>query len=431
LEHCGLAGILEISVNTGDRNIDASFDREARLILRGLRRDADFAARDGATDTGVSHDFGELGVAPEGIDWDRLTLVAASHGVLPLVYRRLKSARNIPPEALTRMRAEFYGNSLNNLHLARELARLTGLLKAQDIVAIALKGPALALKAWGDIALRQFNDLDLLVRPEHAASAAEVLIAAGYWPRTFDREHPARSIAHGCEDEFMQPGSPWMIDLHWELHPSNFAYGPSTTAVWDRAESVRVEGVDVPTLAPNDLVLYLAVHSAKHGWTSLGWVSDFDRTVHAMDDADLPAMLEAARGSGCLRMLLLAIALAADLFGAPIPPAFADALRRDRAVAPLVAGIERRLFASVGMRARLYSEWVVPLRTITDTRGRLRHVADRALTPNVDDFDFLPLPRVLHPLYYAVRPFRLAWQQGRRLFVDVPQPLKRLRGVPR
>jgi hypothetical protein len=187
----------------------------------------------------------------------------------------------------------------------------------------------------------------------------------------------------------------------------------------------------VPTLAPNDLVLYLAVHSAKHGWTSLGWVSDFDRTVHAMDDADLPAMLEAARGSGCLRMLLLAIALAADLLGAPIPPAFADALRRDRAVAPLVAGIERRLFASVGMRAHLYSEWVVPLRTITDPRGRLRHVADRALTPNVDDFDFLPLPRVLHPLYYAVRPFRLAWQQGRRLFVDVPQPLKRLRGVPR
>jgi Uncharacterised nucleotidyltransferase len=427
LEHRGLAGILEISVNIGDDTIGVSFGPEARLILRCLRRDADC----GAADSSVSHISSELGVAPEGLDWDRLTLAAGAHGVLPLVYRRLKSASDVPREALARMRAEFSGNSLNNLHLARELARLTGLLKAQGIGAIALKGPVLALKAWGDIALRQFNDLDLLVRPVDAAGAAEVLIAAGYWPRTFDREDPARSIAHGCEDEFMQPGSPWMIDLHWELHPSNFSYGPASTAIWDRAESVRVEGAEVLTLAPNDLVLYLAVHSAKHGWISLGWVSDFERTMRAIDEAELPAMLEAARGSGCLRMLLLAIALAADLLDAPIPPTFADALRSDRAVAPLVAGIERRLFANVGMRARLYSEWVVPLWTITGTRGRLRHFANRALTPNVDDFDFLPLPRVLHPLYYAVRPLRLAWQQGRRLFVDVPQPLKRLRGVPR
>jgi Uncharacterised nucleotidyltransferase len=419
LEHRGLAGILEISVNIGDSTIAASFGPEGRLILRCLRRDADSVAN-GAADTGADR-----------IDWDRLTLSAGSHGVLPLVYRRLKSAGNIPPEALTRMRAEFYGNSLNNLHLARELVRLTGLLNARGIGAIGFKGPVLALMAWGDVALRQFNDLDLLVRPEDAASAADVLIAAGYWPLTFDREHPARSIARRCEDEFIRPGSPWMIDLHWELNPAYFCYGPGSAAIWDRAESIRVEGADVLTLAPEDLVLFLAVHGTKHGWINVGWVCDFDETMRAIGDADLPAILEAARRSGCLRMLLLAIALAADLLDAPIPPAFADALRRDRAVAPLVAGIERRLFASLGMHPRLYSQWVVPLRTIPGLAGRVRYVASRALTPNADDFDFLPLPPMLYPLYYAMRPFRLAWQQGRRLFVDVPHPLKRLRGIPR
>ena len=422
-----LQASLKIDVNLADRTNNVGFDREAQLILQCLRREADSAAKDGAAD---AHDSNGLAIAVDAVDWDRLTLVAAWHGVLPLVYRRLTAVGGLPSQALTRMRTEFYGNALNNLHLARELARLTGLLKAQGIVAISLKGPALALRAWSDIALRQFNDLDLLVRPAAVVSAAEVLIAAGYWPRTFNRKDPAGSIARGCEDEFMQPGSPWMIDLHWALQPSNFSYGPASAAIWDRTESVRVEGAEVPVLAPHDLVLYLAVHSAKHGWTCLGWVSDFDRAIQAIDDAEMPAMLEAARGSGCLRMLLLAIALAADLLGTPIPFAFADALRRDRAVAPLMAGIKRRLFANVGMRANLYSEWMVPLRTIPRLRGRLHHIADRALTPNYDDFDFLALPRMLHPLYYAVRPFRLAWQQGRRLFVDVPPPLKRLRGVP-
>ena len=431
MELRGLTGILESSVNIGHGTIGANFGPEGRLILRCLRRDAGSVAKIGAASAGTAQVAAKFGLAYDGIDWDRLTLAAGSHGVLPLVYRQLRSADDIPPEALARMRTEFYGNLLNNLHLARELARLTGLLNAQGIGAIGFKGPVLALKAWGDVALRQFNDLDLLVRTRDAANAAAVLIAAGYWPRTFDLEHPAISIARRCEDEFMQPGSPWTIDLHWELNPNYFCYGPSAAAIWYRSASVRVEGAEVQTLAPDDLVLFLAVHGTKHGWVNLGWICDFDETLRAIADAEMPAILEAARSSGCERMLLLAIALAADLLDAPIPVVFADALRADRTVASLVAGIERRLFASVGMRARVYSEWVVPLRTITSIRGRLRYFASRAFKPNSDDFEFLPLPQMLYPLYYALRPFRLVLQQGRRLFVDVPHPLKRLRGISR
>lgn len=418
-------------MNIGDGTIRARFGPEARLILRCLRREPAAIANGGTADPDVFSPSGEPAIALDRIDWDLLTLAAGSHGVLPLVYRRLKSADGIPASALARMRSEFYGNSLNNLHLARELARLTGLLRAQGIDAIAFKGPVLALKAWGDVGLRQFNDLDLLVRPADAGRAAEVLITAGYWPRTFDRDHPERSIARGCEDEFMRPGSPWMIDLHWELNPAYFSYGPAAAGVWDRAEAIRVEGAGVLSLASDDLVLFLAVHGAKHGWINLGWVCDFDETLRARGDSELPALADAARRAGCLRMLLLAVALAADLLAAPIAPLFADPLRRDSVITSLVAGIERRLFASVGMRARLYSEWVVPIRTIASVRGRLRYLASRALTPNIDDLDFLPLPPSLYPLYYAMRPFRLAWQQGRRLFVDVPHPLKRLRGIPR
>lgn len=431
MERRRVAGILEIGVNTGDRIIGANFDREARLILRCLRHAPIPVANEAVANSPIAGTDSDFAHACDRIEWARLTRAAATHGVLPLVYRRLKTAGDLPPEALTRMRAEFYGNSLNNLHLARELVRVIDLLKAKGIGAIAFKGPTLALAAWGDVGLRQFNDLDLLVEPADAPGAAAVLIAAGYWPRTFDRDHPARSIARRCEDEFMRSDSPWMIDLHWELNPAYFNYGPDARAVWARARSISVEGAEVLTLAPADLALFLAVHATKHGWINLGWICDFDETLRALAAADLPAMLEAARRSGSLRMLLLGIALAAHLLDAPVPPAFADALRRDRAVASLVAGIERRLFASIGMQARLYSEWIVPLRTIPRLRARLRYLASRALTPNVDDFDFLPLPQMLYPLYYAMRPFRLAWQQGRRLFVDVPHPLKRLRGAPR
>ncbi len=410
--------------------IGAGLSPEERLILSCLRRDS-AALANGPNEMGTEGLADEWGVAFDRIDWRRVTFSAGSHGVLQLVYRQLKSADGIAPDALAPMRAEFYGNALNNLHLARELARLVNLFSAQSIAAIAFKGPVLALQAWGDVALRQFNDLDLLVHPADAARAVEVLIADGYAALTFDRQHPELSIARRCEDEFMRPGSAAMIDLHWELNPSYFAHGPMAAEVWERSASMRVEGADVKTLGPADLVLFLAVHATKHGWINLGWICDFNSAMRALPDAEMPTIAEAARRSGCPRMLLLAIALAAEVLDAPIPPAFGDPIRRDSAVASLVAGIGRRLFASIGMRARLYSEWAVPLRAITSVRDRVRYLASRALTPNIDDFKFIALPPPLHPLYYATRPLRLAWQQSRRLFVDVPHPLKRLPGRPR
>jgi hypothetical protein len=417
-------------VKPGDRIDGAIFSPEERLILCCLRPDA-AASANGAADAGARDLASAAGIALDRIDWERVRVLAGSHGVLPLLYRRLKSAEGLAPQAIASIRAQFYGNVLTNLNGARELARIVSLLGAQGIDAIALKGPVLALQGWGDVGMRQFNDLDLLVRPATAARTAEVLIEAGYWPLTFDREHPEVSIGRTCEDEFVRPNSPWAIDLHWELNLDYFAYGPAAADVWERTISITLEGTEMKTLAPDQLVPFLAVHATKHGWITLAWVCDFAAAMRACADSEVPAIAEAARRSGCWRMLLLAMALAAALIDAPIPPLFVDAVRGDAVIASLVAGIERRLFASVGMRARLYSEWAVPLRTIDGGRARVRYVAHRMLTPNTDDFDFVALPPKLYPLYYVTRPLRLAWQQSRRLFVDVPvRPLKRL-GAPR
>jgi Uncharacterised nucleotidyltransferase len=390
------------------------------VVIECLRQET--APADSARDFPV----GDL----RAIDWRVLTVITAHHGVLPLVYRRLQAVPGVPRPALERMRADLVGNALRNLHLARELTRLIGMLRAAGVEAIAFKGPTLAIQAWGDLRLRQFNDLDLLVRPGDAVRAGRVLIAAGYLPRTLNPDAPAAALAQSASDEFIRPGSDWMIDLHWALMPLYFACGPATDAVWARAERIAIEGGEVMTLGRDDLALFLAVHGAKHGWNALGWIADFGRVIGARADSDIPALIDAANRAGCGRMLMLGAALATNLIELRPAPALADAMRADRTVARLAAGIEQRMFASVGMRARLYSEWLVPLIAIEGAGPRARYATARALRPTIDDVDFAPLPAALYPLYYAIRPLRLAWQQGRRLFVDVPHPLKRLRSSP-
>ena len=297
---------------------------------------------------------------------------------------------------------------------------------------IAFKGPVLALQAWGDLALRQFNDLDLLVHPGDAARTVEVLIADGYTALTFDRQHPERSIARRCEDEFMRPDSAAMIDLHWELNPSYFAYGPMGHEVWTRGESRRIEGVDVKSLGPADLVLFQAVHATKHGWINLGWICDFNAAMRALPQAEMSEVAEAARRSGCLRMLLLAIALAADVLDAPIPPEFSDAIRRDAAIAALTAGIERRLFATIGLRAQPdLNGWCrfEPSRGSAAGRGFLRVAHSPRTSTTLRILSGCRRRSIRSTMQRGRCVF--AWQQSRRLFVDVPHPLKRLPGASR
>ena len=116
------------------------------------------------------------------LDWAVLRRIAHQHGVVPFVYWRLSNTclEAVPTAVLDRLRGDIHANSLRNLSLTRELLRLLNLFEVQGIFAISYRGPALAAFACGNLALRQFADLDILVRKHDAPRAKEVFISAGY-----------------------------------------------------------------------------------------------------------------------------------------------------------------------------------------------------------------------------------------------------------
>jgi hypothetical protein len=365
----------------------------------------------------------------EGIDWPRLCQMAAEHGVQPLLYQRLKECQQVPVAALKAMRAQFYGSSLSNLKLARELIRITIRLREAKVPVLAIKGPVLAIALRGSLSMRQFNDLDLLVRPEDAERAARILIEERHHPRHFDPADVARSLSHCNEDEFIRDSDMQMIDLHWELGPHYFPYGPSAELVWKRATGFALEGGEVLTMGPIDTILYLAVHGTKHGWANLGAIYDLAAALERGQQIDAATLMAEADEYGCLGMLLLGITLARNLLGASPPRLIAKRIGSDDTSEALADGIERRLFKSVGMRPGLYQDWYAPLRVLRDNRSRLHYLTNRALRPATEDIEFIELPAALHALYYPLRPIRLLFQHGMRLFTDVPmwrKPVKRM-----
>jgi hypothetical protein len=48
----------------------------------------------------------------------------------------------------------------------------------------------------------------------------------------------------------------------------------------------------------------------------------------------------------------------------------------------------------------------------------MRYIVRRMLAPTMGDYELVQLPASLFPLYWVIRPFRMAVQYGPRLFRD-------------
>src|SRR4029077_3292045 len=132
----------------------------------------------------------------------------------------------VPEPAIAKIRTEWQLIILYNRHLTAELVRLMGLLETAGIPAVTFKGPVLAAMAYGSIELRQFSDLDILVRQTDLPRIAEILTAEGYRAPHTRREGLATGYFQEYEDAFFAAGAMGAIDVHWNMTPRAFRFAP-------------------------------------------------------------------------------------------------------------------------------------------------------------------------------------------------------------
>ncbi len=322
---------------------------------------------------------------------------------------------------MSKLATEWQFVALYNRHMAAELVRLLALLKEAGVAAVAFKGPVLAAMAYGSIDLRQFSDLDILVQQADLPRVAEILTGERYLSPHSRREGLATDYFQEFEDAFFAPGGMGAVDVHWKVTPGSFRFAPDEEYFWSRAQMVDLEFGTVTAIAPEDLLLYLCVHAAKHGWIALGSICDVAETIRARPEIDLIAILDEATTLGSRRMFLTGILLAHELVGAPVNPVVVAIARRDRAVDSLAKRVASQLFNGAGPGRSQFDPWAVPIRSIETTRARMRYVVRRMLAPTMGDYELVPLPASLFPLYWVIRPFRMALQYGPRLFRGSPK----------
>jgi hypothetical protein len=354
-----------------------------------------------------------------GIDWAYLLQVAPRHGMVPLLYWHLSATcpEAVPPECFQRLHDYFHSNCLGNLRLTAELLELLKQFEARAIPVLCYKGAALVALAYHNLALRQFADVDLLVRQQDVSRAQDLLVARGYRPRV--RLTPGQEWVYGRFEiarAFIHDESAGLVELHWELLPRYFSLSLDPEDVWGRLHAAALDGHALPTLTPEVALLFLCVHGAKHCWSRLGWICDVACTIGAHPRIDWPWVLEAARRRGCRRMLLLGLLLVRDLLGLALPEAVRDPVQVDPVAQELARKIVARFLEAPDRPLRVFERGLFLLRVRERLRDRARLCLLLAVTPNEGDLAFVRLPAVLCFLYYLVRPIRLVARYGPRLF---------------
>jgi hypothetical protein len=272
---------------------------------------------------------------------------------------------------------------------------------------LAFKGPTLATLAYGDLALREFSDLDILIDAADFQRASPLLISMGYrigYDLTPD-QHQYHVARHG---EALYSSDKIDVDLHIRLLGERFRLELTFGELWERRQPVTVAGGTAGcTISNEDLCVYLAVHGAKHCWQRLSWIRDMSYLLQPGVILDWPAALSRARSLGCERIVLLGLALAQQVLASALPEAVAERCREDAVVAKLTQSVVLGLFnpeRMMGAFGRIGFAY--------RCRGRLGEalywVAAMTFLPHVSDWRSLHLPRALWFLYPLIRPLRLA-----------------------
>src|SRR5262249_41281656 len=178
----------------------------------------------------------------------------------------------------------------------------------------------------------EFSDLDFLVHEADLFKAEDILTGCGYRAQFPDRDYRSAFVSYQGQYAFTHDQTGICVDLHWLLSRKSVALPLQIADVWSKLRQVAIAGRMVSTLSHDDLVLFLATHGTKEGWSRLLWVCDFAQLLRTSKDMDWGELLERARRSRSSGPLLLATVLASTLLHSPAPAELLHKARNNSAV---------------------------------------------------------------------------------------------------
>lgn len=281
----------------------------------------------------------------ESIDQDALAISAIVLGLAPLLHWRLVEWNvTLAPRAMAKLAAARETARIQRQSLDAQLAQVLTALAGHHIQSLLLKGSYLAACVYPEPALRQMNDIDLLIQPQDLQATENTLLSLGYIASRKSSERGAGVTKHTSTFRPPRPDdatpNPYLsavagrtIEPHTSLEESWYGLRADITpGVWERSIPFQLNEHAVRALSPDDLILHLGVHLSFHlimGYPSMVQLVDLLLvTERFREQIHWEQVVKRAAERHASAFLYAALQLAVETLAAPVPPAVLQQLAR-------------------------------------------------------------------------------------------------------
>jgi Uncharacterised nucleotidyltransferase len=349
------------------------------------------------------------------LDWDYILNEAEENSISPLVGRQLQAiATNaMPATAAERLKNACRANTIRCLFLSAELIKILELFHSHGIDGIPYKGPVLAVQAYGDVTLREFEDLDIVLRQSDLPKAHELMLGLGYRAK-FDwilSPDAAASTVPG-EYNYRDEERRVMVELHTEVTLRHFPKRPDLNELSQRLVPVNLNEREIRTFSVEDGLSILCIHGAKDFWERFSWIADISELLRRYRDLNWDIAMQRAESLNAERMLHVGLSLAVGLLDAPVPDEIRHRVQADRVAMNVASEITSRLMSRAYRSLDAPGRFNFRRRMLSGAFEGWRYAMRLSVVPAEEDWQMMRLPGALAPLYLALRPLRLLRKYG-------------------
>ncbi len=204
------------------------------------------------------------------LNWEGVLESALSQGIAPLLYNNLKKIRSshfVPKKIMDKLKKAHYANVARNMYHYEELKSILEAFSGKGVKVIVLKGAALDKIVYGDIGLRTFGDLDLLVKKEDLPYAKKIMSDLEYVSTSGKMSEEWRRMNHFHLQPYIQPDKNIVVEIHWHITRDSFHI--NIDEWWDMAKVIKIDNCQALILSPEDMLIHLCLHLFNHGYNKI------------------------------------------------------------------------------------------------------------------------------------------------------------------
>jgi len=302
---------------------------------------------------------------------------------------------------------------MENLKATIGLIELVGLFNTHNIRYMALKGPALSYELYGDIGIRDYQDVDLWISEMDLFTVKSLLSEMGYHnldsvdSLTIKQKNSFFKAMHHIS---FQSKNGVLFEIHFRLISddckSQYLEFPFES-FWANRRVIHYNGSEINVMGEQDQLIFLIFHASKHGFFRMKWLIDL-YTIFSQTPINWQSLIERMEQMNSRHLLVQSLLLIDDFFDTTFEKNVSDWIqptRSEKKIKDLAKAfnLERDVKQFRFCHKNYFRFIRYKLRMIKGLRYRLNYLLF-LFRPQNKDFQKVKINDKWFALYYLYRP---------------------------